>query len=111
VYGRERILSRATVEAMTTDQLTPEQKAASPFFEGTWEQRGWGLGLSVVTKRNDVAASPGRFGWDGAFSASWYVDPREDLVGVLMLQRRPGALRLPSVALDFWTSIYQALED
>lgn len=111
VYGRERILSRATIAAMTTDQLTPEQKAASPFFEGTWEQRGWGLGLSVVTKRNDVSASPGRFGWDGAFSASWYVDPREDLVGVLMLQRRPGAMRLPGVALDFWTSIYQALEE
>lgn len=110
-YGKERILSRPTVELMTTDQLTPEQKAASPFFEGFWSSRGWGLGLSIVTRRDDVAGVPGRFGWDGAFSTSLYVDPREELVGVLMAQCRPGALRLPPVVLDFWTSVYQAIDD
>ena len=36
-YGRERILSRPSVELMTTDQITPEQKAASPFFEHFWD--------------------------------------------------------------------------
>jgi CubicO group peptidase (beta-lactamase class C family) len=110
-YGKERILSRPSVELMTTDQLTPEQKAASPFFEDFWSSRGWGLGLSIVTRRDDVAGVPGRFGWDGAFSTSLYVDPSEDLVGVLMAQCRPGALRLPPVVLDFWTSIYQAIDD
>ena len=35
-HGRERILSRPAVELMTTDQLTAEQKAASPFFEHFW---------------------------------------------------------------------------
>ena len=111
VYGKERILSRLSVELMTTDQLTPEQKATSPFFEHFWDSRGWGLGLSIVTRRDDVAGVPGRFGWDGAFSTSWYVDPREDMVGVLMAQVRPGALRLPPVVLDFWTSAYQAIDD
>lgn len=110
-YGRERILSRPSVELMTTDQLTPEQKAASPFFENFWESRGWGLGLSIVTRRSEVAGGPGRFGWDGAFSTSLYVDPREEMVGVLLAQCRPGALRLPSVVLDFWTSAYQAIDD
>jgi CubicO group peptidase (beta-lactamase class C family) len=110
-YGKERILSRLSVELMTTDQLTPEQKAASPFFENFWDSRGWGLGLSIVIRRDDVAGVPGRFGWDGAFSTSLYVDPREDMVGVLMAQCRPGALRLPPVVLDFWTSVYQAVDD
>jgi CubicO group peptidase (beta-lactamase class C family) len=110
-YGTERILSRPSVEIMTTDQLTPEQKAASPFFENFWDSRGWGLGLSIVTRRDDVAGVPGRFGWDGAFSTSFYVDPREDMVGILMAQCRPGALRLPPVVLDFWTSAYQAIDD
>jgi CubicO group peptidase (beta-lactamase class C family) len=54
---------------------------------------------------------PGRFGWDGAFSTSFYVDPHEQMVGVLMAQCRPGALRLPPVVLDFWTSAYQAIDD
>jgi len=110
-YGKERILSRPSVELMTTDQLTPEQKAASPFFENFWDARGWGLGVSIVTRRDDVAGVPGRFGWDGAFSTSLYVDPQEEMVGVLMAQCRPGALRLPSLVLDFWTSAYQAIDD
>ena len=80
-------------------------------IESFWEARGWGLGVSVMTSRAEVAGVPGRFGWDGAFGGSWYVDPREDLVGVLMTQVRPGALRLPPVVLDFWTSIYQAIDD
>lgn len=111
VSGKERILSRPSVEAMTTDQLTAEQKAASPFFANFWDARGWGLGVSIITRRDGVANVPGRFGWDGAFSTSLYVDPREDMVGVLMAQCRPGALGLPPVVLDFWTSTYQAIDD
>ena len=108
--GGERILSRPSIELMTMDHLTPEQKAVSPFFENFWETRGWGLGLGVVTARHDLADVPGRFGWDGAFGTSWYVDPRERLVGVLMIQRRPDRLALPAVTLDFWTSAYQLIE-
>jgi CubicO group peptidase (beta-lactamase class C family) len=110
-FGKERILSRLSVEAMSTDQLTAEQKTASAFFPDFWDARGWGLGVSVLTRRNDVAGVPGRYGWDGAFSTSLYVDPREDMVGVLMAQCRPGALGLPPVVLDFWTSAYQAIDD
>ncbi len=110
-YGGERILSRPSIELMTMDHLTPEQKAASPFFEHFWESRGWGLGLGIITTRNDLADVPGRFGWDGVFGTSWYVDPKEELVGVLMTQRRPDRLALPPVVLDFWTSAYQLIDD
>jgi len=109
--GGQRILSRPSIELMTMDHLTPEQKAASPFFEHFWESRGWGFGLGIVTARTDLADVPGRFGWDGAFGTSWYVDPKEELVGVLMTQRRPDRLALPPVTLDFWTSAYQLIDD
>jgi CubicO group peptidase (beta-lactamase class C family) len=109
--GGERLLSRPTIELMTMDHLTPGQKAASPFFENFWDTRGWGLGLGVITARSDVADAPGRFGWDGAFGTSWYVDPREALVGVLLTQRRPDRLALPPVILDFWTAAYQLIEE
>jgi CubicO group peptidase (beta-lactamase class C family) len=110
-YGGERVLSRLSIEAMTTDQLTAEQKSPSPFFANFWDARSWGLGVSIVTRRDDVASVPGRFGWDGAYSTSLYVDPHEEMVGVLMAQCRPGALGLPPVVLDFWTSVYQAIDD
>lgn len=109
-YGDQRVLARSTVEAMTTDQLTPEQKALSPFFEDFWDNHGWGLGIGLVTKRTDPAAAPGRFGWDGAFGSSWWVDPKEELVGVLMVQRRPDRLGVPSTIRDFWTSVYQLID-
>ncbi|WP_437774895.1 serine hydrolase domain-containing protein [Sorangium sp. So ce1097] len=109
-HGRERILSRPSVEAMTTDQLTPEQKAASGFFPGYWDSRGWGFGVSIVTRRDDVTASPGRYGWDGGYGTSWSSAPGEDLVGILMTQRAGFPLS-SGVYLDFWTSVYQAIDD
>lgn len=89
-HGGARILSRLAVELMTVDQLSAEQKAASPFFQNFWDTRGWGLGVSMVTRRGDLADVPGRFGWDGAFSTSLYVDPREQMLGILLAQCRPG---------------------
>jgi CubicO group peptidase (beta-lactamase class C family) len=109
-HGAERILARPTVQAMTTDQLTPAQKAASPFFPGFWDNHGWGFGVAMITRRDDVAAVPGRFGWDGGFGTSWSSDPQEDLIGILMIQR----LYDPTVAAinaDFWTLAYQAIDD
>jgi len=110
-HGRERILSRLSVELMTTDHITPEQKAVSDFFPGFWDNRDWGFGMSVITGRNDVAAVPGRFGWDGGYDTSWYSDPKEDMVGILMTQRVWDSPRAPGVYLDFWTSAYQAFDD
>jgi CubicO group peptidase (beta-lactamase class C family) len=109
-YGAGRLLSRPAVAAMTTDQLTPEQKAVSGFLPGYFETRGWGLGMSVVTGRTDVAAVPGQFGWDGGLGTSWFSDPTEDLVAILMTQRSAFPLLSP-VYLDFWTSVYQAIDD
>jgi CubicO group peptidase (beta-lactamase class C family) len=109
-HGRERVLSRLSVETMTTDHLTPEQKAASDFFPGFWDSRGWGFGVSVITRRDDVAAVPGRFGWDGGYGTSWSSDPREGMVAILMTQRA-GFPLLSGVYLDFWTSAYQAIDD
>ncbi len=110
-YRNERILSRRSVELMTTDQITPEQKAVSGFSPGFWESRGWGFGVSIVTRRDDLAATPGRYGWDGGYGTSWYVDPKEELIGILMTQRVWDASGAPVVLLDFWTSAYQAIDD
>jgi CubicO group peptidase (beta-lactamase class C family) len=105
--GSERILSRPSVDLMTTDQLTPEQKARS---NGSWDGRGWGFGMSVITRRDGVSSTPGRYGWDGGYGTSWYSDPGEDMVAVLMTQRMDFPLFSP-VWLDFWTSAYQAIDD
>jgi len=110
LHRGRRVLSRPSVEAMTTDQLTPAQKTASTFAPGYWDTRGWGLGVSVVTRRDDVWAVPGRFGWDGGFGTSWASDPTEDMVAILMTQCA-GFPSMSRVYLDFWTGVYQAIDD
>ncbi|MFF5259286.1 serine hydrolase domain-containing protein [Actinomadura viridis] len=105
VHEGERILSRPAVELMTTDQLTAEQRLDA--FGGT---AGWGFGVSVCTRRDDLWATPGRYGWDGGLGTSWYNDPAEDLVAILMTQRSGFPTQNP-VWLDFWTSLYQAVAD
>jgi CubicO group peptidase (beta-lactamase class C family) len=105
--GRERILARPTVEAMLTDQLTPEQKAASDSFPGFWESRGWGLGVSPVTHRTSTALVPGQFGWGGHFGTQWCADPAEDMVAIVMTQRSG----FTAIGTDFFTLVYQAIDD
>jgi len=107
--GRERILSRPSVELMTTDQLTPQQKAGAEMFFG--DNSSWGFGMSVITRRDDLPAVPGRFGWNGGLGTSGYSDPKEEMVGILMTQRMMDSPELPRVFLDFWTSAYQAIDD
>lgn len=108
-HGGERILSRLAVEVMTTDQLTPEQKAVSslPQISGFFETNGWGLGVSVVTRRDDLASVPGRYGWDGGLGTSWFCDPKEDMVGIVLTQ----SLYPLDLFRDFWTLAYQAIDD
>jgi CubicO group peptidase (beta-lactamase class C family) len=104
--GSVRILSRPSVELMTTDQLTPEQRAGAGFFLGG--NREWGFGLAVFNQRNDVAANPGRFGWDGGYGTSWHADPGEELTAVMLSQ----VLTYPEELYeDFWTSVYQSIDD
>jgi CubicO group peptidase (beta-lactamase class C family) len=107
--GSERILSRPSVELMTSDQLTPEQKLGSELFFS--DNRGWGFGVSVFTKRDHLHNVPGRFGWEGGYGTSWYSDPKEGLTGILLTQRLMESPQPPLVMADFWTSAYQAIDD
>jgi CubicO group peptidase (beta-lactamase class C family) len=107
-HGREQVLSRATVELMTSDQLTPEQRAGSEIFFG--EHRSWGFGTAVEIKRDEIFRTPGRFGWDGGLGTSAYTDPAEQMIGILFTQRMMDSPAPPKVFTDFWTLAYGAME-
>lgn len=103
--GSKRILSAASVELMTTDQLSLENKQESQLFLG--DLGSWGFGMSVVFKERDDA-TPCRFGWDGGYGTSWYSNPREQLTGILLTQRMMNSPQPPRVFLDFWSALNQA---
>src|SRR3989475_9438474 len=110
-HGSGRILSRPSVQAMTSDQLTPEQKAVSGLVPGFFDSHGWGFGVSVATRRDYAAGSVGKFGWDGGLGTSWYSDPREQMVTILLTQCGWTSPSPPNVCLDFWTLAYAAIDD
>jgi CubicO group peptidase (beta-lactamase class C family) len=107
-HGRERILSRASVELMTSDQLTPEQRAGSELFFGV--HSSWGLGMAVDIRRKEIFHTPGRFGWTGGFGTTAYTDPTEGMIGILLTQRMMDSPEPPKVFTDFWTLAYGAME-
>jgi CubicO group peptidase (beta-lactamase class C family) len=107
-HGRQQILARATIDLMTSDQLTPEQRAGAEVFFGGY--RSWGLGMSIDIRREEIFHTPGRFGWDGGLGTSAYTDPAEGMIGILFTQRMLDSPQLPRVFTDFWTLAYQAVE-
>jgi CubicO group peptidase (beta-lactamase class C family) len=111
IYNGRRILSRPSVKVMTTDQLTPEQKAVSGLVGDFFDNHGWGFGLSIVTRRDDLSYTPGRFGWDGGLGTSWFDDPEEEMVGILLTQSAWSSPVPPNICRDFWTLAYQAIDD
>ncbi|HZU75982.1 MAG TPA: serine hydrolase domain-containing protein, partial [Dehalococcoidia bacterium] len=110
-HGSERILSRHSVELMTTDQLTSEQKAVSGLIPGYFDGHGWGFGVSIVNRREDVAFAPGSYGWDGGLGTSWRSDPAEQMITLLLTQQAWTSPGPPGVCRDFWTLAYQAIDD
>jgi CubicO group peptidase (beta-lactamase class C family) len=110
-YGGGRLLSRASVEMMTTDQLTTEQKHGAGPFGPYFDGHGWGFGLSVATKRGGLGEPAGRFGWNGGLGSIWYADPGEDIDMILMTGCAKFVFTPPDIYQDFWTLAYQAIDD
>jgi CubicO group peptidase (beta-lactamase class C family) len=93
-----RILSPHAVDLMTTNQVGR-----------LFNDDGLGIGLGFATTDRYGAygmASVGSFFWGGAYGSTYWVDPKERLVGVFMIQQLPNS---SDVAGKFPTLVYQAL--
>jgi len=109
-YSGTRLLSRPLVELMTSDQLTAENKARGGLLPGMWDAAGWGMGVQVTTRKTGFPAV-GQYGWNGGLGSTWFNDPEENLVGILLTPRMWDSPATPRVAQDFETCVYAALEN
>jgi CubicO group peptidase (beta-lactamase class C family) len=100
-WNGKRLLSPKTVELM-----------ASVFVPDTVPGRRPGLsyGLSVVVVSDPIRAgqrvSPGSFGWDGAHGTHFWVDPKEKIVGIMLIQTDNPDRQLDR---DFENAVMQAV--
>jgi CubicO group peptidase (beta-lactamase class C family) len=99
--GGVRILGPRTVQLMTTDH-------ADTLYSRNG--MGFGLGFEILEDpgRAGQYGNPGRFGWGGAYSSNYWVDPRDGLVCVFMTQLLPN----PGIDLPdrLRALVYQAVE-
>jgi len=102
VLNNVRLLSPRTVDLMATNHV-------ADLYTGVGQRlQGMGFGLTVEVVLDSVAAgrreSNGSFGWDGAFGTHFWVDRKEQLVGLLMIQEPVGQL-----SRDFENAVMQAI--
>jgi len=99
--GGAPVLPAESVRAMTTDQLTPEQKARGGLGPDFFTDKSWGFGQAVMNN--------GAYGWAGGFGSTWLVDPHEDLTVIVLTQRMFDSPEPPALHADFQAAAYAAL--
>jgi CubicO group peptidase (beta-lactamase class C family) len=101
-----RYLKPETVTLMTSDHVPPETKIARDYFYFPSGDSGFGLGFAVRV----VATPPlptGEYRWDGAGGTFFFIDPRDDLLAICMLQSPSQRQRIQN---ELKVLIYQALK-
>ncbi len=111
-FDGKRFLSRSTIALMTSDHLGP--KVATPVQPGEvlMGVQGYTFGLGFMVRQGagiaGVHGSEGDYGWGGIGGTFFFIDPKEQLIGIMMAQT-PGAIR-QTYRRMFKTMVYQALE-
>jgi CubicO group peptidase (beta-lactamase class C family) len=102
-----RLLGRKTVELMTADAIGSLDLRN---YAGDQVLKGYGFGLGVRVRRNTGdngwMGSAGDFGWAGALGTYFWIDPKEQLIGIVMIATRNTRLRM-----EYPNLVYQAITD
>ena len=104
-----RIIGRKTLEFMTRNHIKPELLPLAIGL-GKMPGRGFGLGFDVIldAAQTGVLNSDLSYGWSGAAATNFWVDPQEQLVGIIMVQLMDNMLPFQQ---DFRALAYAALVD
>ena len=106
-FGQKRLVGASSIEMMTANHLPPDQQQMGRLILG--ENAGWGFGVSVLTKPDGLATRAGRYGWNGGLGSSWWNDPNEGLIAIILTERRYESPDPPPVIKDFWKSAYESI--
>lgn len=105
-----RLLSPKTLELMTKNHI-PEKSLPLRLGPEEFKGYGFGLGFAVLMDvvKSGVVGSKGEFRWSGAASTHFWIDPEEELIGLLLTQFMPSG-RYP-IRTEFKVLTYQAIID
>lgn len=99
-----RLVSRKTVEHMTSNHIPPGYKSAYPVqMQIAWPSpspetgQGFGLGFAINCEPglSPLPGSKGDYYWTGIYGTSFWIDPKEQLIAIMMNQTAPMTLTIP----------------
>ena len=102
-----QILQQETVEVMSVDRLSRQQREAVPMFLGPGES--WGLGMAVPADGAEPGQSRG-IGWDGGTGCTWRSDLDRRVTGIMLTQRAVNSPQPPPHYVDFWQGVKGAVQ-
>jgi CubicO group peptidase (beta-lactamase class C family) len=106
-FEGRRYLKPETIALMTTDHIGPETKIARDRYYWPGPTSGFGLGFAVRTSQPPIASWPlGEVRWDGVGGTFFFIDPKDDMFAILMVQTPSQRGR---IQLQLKTLIYEAL--
>jgi CubicO group peptidase (beta-lactamase class C family) len=106
-YQGRRYLKPETIALMTSDHIGPETHIARAQFYFPGETSSFGLGLAVRSSTPSNTAWPlGEYRWDGVAGTFFFVDPKDDMFAICMMQSPSQRGR---IQLELKTLIYEAL--
>jgi CubicO group peptidase (beta-lactamase class C family) len=110
-----RYLGRKTLDLMAANHLPGNSSIAamskSLFSEAAYDGIGFGLGFSTTMRASQtlMPGSDGDLSWGGLASTYFWIDPEEDLIGILMTQVMPSSAY--PIRRELRTMVYAALDD
>ena len=99
-----RILKAETVALMTRDRLVPPQSVPAPFNGAPGYGFGLGMTVQIVEPNQFVSSAAGSFGWSGIYNTFFWVDPKNDIVGLVLTQTAP--FRVTPLEREFKKLVY-----
>jgi CubicO group peptidase (beta-lactamase class C family) len=108
-YGGRRYIKSETIAAMTSDHIGPETKIAREDFYFPGPNSGFGLGFAVRTSTPPNRPWPlGEYRWDGVGGTFFFVDPKDDMFVICMMQSPSQRGR---IEIELKALVYQALRN
>tara|TARA_B110001450_G_scaffold126317_2_gene118910 strand:- start:191 stop:586 length:396 start_codon:yes stop_codon:yes gene_type:complete len=113
-FNGTRLIGRKTLELMTVNHLPDNQDltemSESAFSETPYAGVGFGLGFSVMLDpaKSQTISDIGEYGWGGAASTVFFINPKEDMFVIFLTQLLPSSTY--QVRRELRSLVYSALK-